>query len=228
MLLLGGVAFLVFTSVRNVYQKANLTRNANHMRMIGLSLMNYHDSYNAFPLQAKYSPTGKPLLSWRVAILPYIGEDRLYAQFQQNEPWDSPHNKRLLAQMPRVYTTSGRSDLAQGMTQYQAFVGAHTVIANTPQQRVAMRDVGHGAANTIMIGLADTAVPWTKPADIPFEPGGPAPRLDSTVADGFLVLFVDQEVKIFKPETPPEILEALISRDGNFIGPVDQWIKRRP
>src|SRR5262249_29159759 len=44
-----------------------------------------------------------PLLSWRVAILPYIGQRALYQRFRLNEPWDSKHNKKLLAQMPKVF-----------------------------------------------------------------------------------------------------------------------------
>ena len=44
--------------------------------------------------------TGKPGLSWRVAILPYLEQDTLYKQFKLDEPWDSPHNKKLIRQMP--------------------------------------------------------------------------------------------------------------------------------
>jgi hypothetical protein len=44
-----------------------------------------------------------PLLSWRVAILPDLGFDALYRRFRLNEPWDSPHNKALLGEMPGIY-----------------------------------------------------------------------------------------------------------------------------
>src|SRR5262249_55645747 len=46
---------------------------------------------------------GKPLLSWRVALLPYLGEWDLYRKFKLDEPWDSPHNKALLPLMPEIY-----------------------------------------------------------------------------------------------------------------------------
>ncbi len=57
----------------------------------------------AFPTAAILDKNGKPLLSWRVALLPYIEQDALYRQFKLDEPWDSEHNKKLIAQMPKIY-----------------------------------------------------------------------------------------------------------------------------
>src|SRR5207244_5467397 len=66
---------------------------------------NYHDTYGTFPPHAIYSKDGKPLLSWRVAILPFIEQDALYKQFHVDEPWDSAHNKKLMQQLPRIYAS---------------------------------------------------------------------------------------------------------------------------
>ena len=52
-------------------------------------------------------PTGKALLSWRVALLPFLEENELYKQFHLDEAWDSDHNKKLLAKMPRVFAPPG-------------------------------------------------------------------------------------------------------------------------
>lgn len=41
--------------------------------------------------------------SWRVLILPYIGEDALYNTYKFDEPWDGPNNIKLLNQIPRLY-----------------------------------------------------------------------------------------------------------------------------
>ena len=61
------------------------------------------------PPPAIYSKDGKPLLSWRVAVLPYIEQGPLYNQFKLDEPWDSAHNKKLLALMPKLYEPVRRS-----------------------------------------------------------------------------------------------------------------------
>jgi hypothetical protein len=36
---------------------------------------------------------GRPLLSWRVKLLPFIDRDGLFKKFRLGEPWDSPHNR---------------------------------------------------------------------------------------------------------------------------------------
>lgn len=48
---------------------------------------------------------GKPLHSWRVLILPYLGEKEkaLYEQIRLDEPWDSEWNRQFHAQMPVFY-----------------------------------------------------------------------------------------------------------------------------
>lgn len=51
-------------------------------------------------------------LSWRVHLLPYLGEQELYSKFRLNEPWNSQHNAALILQIPEVYqaqATRGRS-----------------------------------------------------------------------------------------------------------------------
>src|SRR5207253_9743746 len=73
-------------------------------------------------MPAQPSFKGRALLSWRVALLPFLEQDALFREFKLNEPWDSPHNKKLLAKMPKVYgpiAGKGQSD----STYYQLFVG---------------------------------------------------------------------------------------------------------
>ena len=46
-------------------------------------------------------------LSWRVLLLPYLGEKDLYDRFNLTEPWNSPVNIALVNQMPEVYQLDG-------------------------------------------------------------------------------------------------------------------------
>src|SRR5262245_14014333 len=81
-----------------------------------------------FPAPASCDPTGKPLLSWRVAILPYVGQEALYQQFKHDEPWDSPHNKKLIAKMPAVFApVPGVKTKQPNSTFFQLLVGPGTV-----------------------------------------------------------------------------------------------------
>jgi hypothetical protein len=52
-------------------------------------------------------PATQPPISWRVAILPLLGEGDLFRDYNLNEPWDSPNNKRLVERMPKIYAMPG-------------------------------------------------------------------------------------------------------------------------
>src|SRR5260370_4929892 len=69
---------------------------ANNLKQIGLALHNYNDAYARLPAVANFDKQGKPLLSWRVHLLPFIEQEDLYKEFHLDEPWDSEHNKQLI------------------------------------------------------------------------------------------------------------------------------------
>ncbi len=71
----------------------------NNMKQIALACHMYIDSHKRFPTDI-VDADGKPLLSWRVAILPYLEQQGLYNQLHLDEPWDSDHNRQVLSSMP--------------------------------------------------------------------------------------------------------------------------------
>lgn len=81
---------------------ANGAEDVSNLQQIALALRNYNDANARFP--AEYiGPVGTPQLSWRVAILPYLGQGALYSQFDLSKPWDDAGNLALLTQMPAVF-----------------------------------------------------------------------------------------------------------------------------
>ena len=95
----------------------------NNLKQIALAMHNFHAGNNAFPRPAILDEKGKPLLSWRVAILPYIDQQALYDKFKLDEPWDSPHNKALLKEMPAIYRCPIRTKAEPFTTTYRVMVG---------------------------------------------------------------------------------------------------------
>jgi len=79
---------------------ARRTQSINNLKQIALALHCYHDVHKTFPAASYPDEHGRPRLSWRVAILPYVQQIGLYRQFHLDEPWDSQHNKRLIERMP--------------------------------------------------------------------------------------------------------------------------------
>ena len=116
---------------RNSNEDATWARHVGNLKRIGLALHNYQSAEGHFPAAAITGKDGKPLLSWRVAILPYLedydgrGCEDLYKAFRLDEPWDSPHNKPLLARMPAVFAAPGKGDRQPFSTVYRGFVSVH-------------------------------------------------------------------------------------------------------
>jgi len=51
----------------------------------------------------------------------YIEEQKLYQEFKLDEPWDSDHNKKLIAKMPKVFANPHNPKQAvDGKTTYLA------------------------------------------------------------------------------------------------------------
>src|SRR6202789_1676353 len=94
---------LLLPAVQAAREAARRAQCVNNLKQIGLAMHNYHSANDAFPMPAITDKDGKPLLSRRVAILPYIEKQELYNKFKLEEPWDSPHNKALLKEMPTTY-----------------------------------------------------------------------------------------------------------------------------
>ena len=91
-----------------MHDAAARTQGANNLKQLALGMHIFHDSLGRLPPAVAYSQDGKPLYSWRVLLLPFVEQRQLFSQFKLDEAWDGPHNKTLLAQMPR-YPQPGRS-----------------------------------------------------------------------------------------------------------------------
>ncbi len=57
------------------------SQSMNNMKWLGLAMYNFLAAKRHFPAEAIRDSNGKPLLSWRVAILPYLDQAPLYKEF---------------------------------------------------------------------------------------------------------------------------------------------------
>jgi hypothetical protein len=146
--------------------------SANNLKQIVLATHNYHDTYNKFPANI-VDKDGKPLLSWRILLLPFVEQDNLYKQFRLNEAWDSPHNKALLANMPAVFSSPRVKVKERGHTTYLGFAGPGS--AFEPGKELHFASITDGLSNTIFAVESTTAYPWTRPIDLPFDPKAELP-----------------------------------------------------
>jgi hypothetical protein len=201
-------------------------RRTNNLKQIGIALHAYHDTFGHFPSNV-YGPKGEPLLSWRVQLLPYLEEENLYRQFNMNEAWDGPNNKKLIEQMPKLYQAPDREH-AKGETFYQGFIGDDPQNVPPPKglfgrpwlQRgekngIRIFSITDGTSNTIAVIEAGRGVIWSKPDDLPF--GGPVPPLGERGWDRTPALRFDGSVFLFPTNMKPEKFWPYVTINGGEI-----------
>jgi prepilin-type processing-associated H-X9-DG protein len=206
-------------------QTAGRTQCINNLKQIGLALHNYYSAHNVFPPAYTVDKAGKPLLSWRVLILPYLEQDALYKEFHLDEPWDSPHNRTLIERIPPPYLcpNAGFKKADQGKTTYLAPRGPATVFPGS--EGVKIPKVTDGTSNTIFVADAprDRAVIWTKPDDWDVQNDASLKAIFGAHPGGTNFLFVDGSVQFLKDSLNPETLKKLLSKDGGEVVGSDEY-----
>ena len=186
----------------------------NNLKQIGLAIHHYHQVHGCFPPAAIADRDNWPLLSWRVAILPFLEAGDLYAKFHLDEPWDSPNNRALVAAMPSIYACPSDLEHKPGTTGYQVVVGPGTIFP-PDFTRVTFADVTDGTEQTLLVGESTQWVPWSKPDDLQLDSPLPSFGLSSHHNKGYNALMADGSVRFLKHSVAPNILRALLTRSGH-------------
>ncbi|MDB5308458.1 MAG: hypothetical protein JWO38_2660 [Gemmataceae bacterium] len=197
----------------------------NNMKQILLGVISYSDANNRMPSNS-YDKDGKPLLSWRVQILPYIEQSNVYQQFKLDEPWDSDNNKPLSQIVVKVFQVPGRPAGQPWETYFRAFVGPKGVKPEHRPWLVEGESKGpafpaafpDGTSNTWLVVEAAEAVPWAKPDDLPYDGVLPLPKLGGP-GGVYVAGFGDGSVRTFRRgQIDEQNMRFLISvADGNVV-----------
>jgi hypothetical protein len=213
------LADIVRSTLPPVLRSASRNQSANNLRNLVIALHNYHDAYGRFPTAASRDKDGKPLLSWRVHVLPFLAQNELYKEFHLDEPWDSEHNKKLIARMPKVFDSTGDPKLAAaGKTTYLGPVGKQMMFP-LGKQGLRITDVTDGTSWTIFVVDADDAhaVTWSKPGDLDVDLADPAKGLSARFSTVYLAAFVDGSVHFLPRTIDKARLRALFTRNGGEV-----------
>jgi RNA polymerase sigma factor (sigma-70 family) len=201
---------------REKVDEAKLRRQSQeNLKQLTLAMHNYHDDLKTFPPAAVMDKNKTALLSWRVLLLPYVDQQDLYNEFKLDEAWDSAHNKKLLAKMPAIFApVTGKHK--PGTTFYQVFVGPGAAFEGIRGLRIT--EFTDGTSNTILMIEGGEAVPWTKPADLPYDPKKPLPKLGGLFKDRIHAAFADGSVQTLRPDFNERQMRNLIGRnDGQVV-----------
>lgn len=207
---------LLLPAVQQAREAARRTQCNNNLKQMGLALHNYHDTFKLFPAAHLNGLEGEPKLSWRVSILPFLGEASRYNLYHFDDAWDSPLNSGLLDPLPVVYGCPSHTIPGSTSTAYVTITGSNTALGDG--KCVPLRDFNDGTSNTLMIvegcGLN---IPWMKPQDIDAatvkgvgDPNGAS----SKHFGGVNVLMSDGVVRFISNNIDPKVYQSLITRDG--------------
>lgn len=194
-----------------------LNTSRNNLMQIGLAGHNFHDAMGKLP-QDIVDANGKPLLSWRVQLLPYLEQNDLYKQFKLDEAWDSDHNKPLVEKLPKVYAPI-RVKAEKGHTFYRGFNGTNPFETPVfdPGKRVGLVDISDGTSNTVWVVEAGDSTVWTKPGDLLFDRKKDFPKLGGLFDGEFHVLLCDGSVRRAKKDYDKDTFKKMVTRAGGEV-----------
>jgi len=209
---IGVMTGLLLPAVQAARESARRMQSSNNLKQIMLAAHNYEAAYRCFPPRALEDANENKLLSWRVAILPFIAENELYQQFHLNEPWDSEHNLTLLEKMPATFKHPEFIGPA-GHTVYLLPYRSDTVWS---LEKPRMQNITDGTSNTLAcIEVSDeNAVPWTKPDDIDLDE---VDIFDFFRGETFSIALFDGSVHVISDAIDPATMEALITSQGGEV-----------
>jgi len=209
---IGVLTGLLLPAVQAAREAARRMSSQNNIKQLMLAMHNYHDAYRSFPIRATESKDGKQLLSWRVALLPFVEGAALYQEFHLDEPWDSPHNIKLIPRMPATFKHPS-SQAEPGHTVYLAPYREDTV---WNLEKPKMGTITDGTSNTLAIVEVqdEHAVPWTKPDDLDLNE---LANLSFLRGPTFQAGYFDGSVRALSKTIDKAILEALITSQGGEV-----------
>lgn len=215
---------LLLPGVPGVRESARRCQCSINLKQLGLGLLNYQAAYGRLPPVRQCDPQDQPLLSWRVRLLPFVEQDRLFRQYNRNEPWDSPDNRKLAnIPLPLYQCPSDLRDGPQGTANYVAVVGPDGDWLE-PDHR------DEEASNPVrVVETCDMRIAWPEPRDLSLdELLDPSPSRPSALSNQHLhkgrffyrdqpaganALFADGRVCLIPPGVPEEVLRAAFLGD---------------
>src|SRR5262249_20600373 len=102
---------------------------------------------------------------------------------------------------------------------YQGFSGPDAIF-RPGKPGLHLAGIPDGTSNTIMAVEATTAVPWTKPADIPFDMKKEVPKFGKAFGERPLAVMCDGSTRVLdlKRISKETLKNAINPSDGNVLG----------
>ena len=163
---------LITATIEDAKRQYELGQRVRKLRAVTAAIQKYQDKFGSFPpagIQIDNADGLPDQFSWRVGLLPFLGEQELYDQFDFKQPWDSETNQQVANQIPDVFAASGASDSNSNLTRLHV-VGGKLGLYKT-DRIPKLSDVSDKKIWTAVVveGALDSAVNWTQPGSLPIS-----------------------------------------------------------
>ena len=224
-LVLFGLGYLVLEQAASFKESKHRMQTTSHLKQLAMALHTHDDHIGHLPganapfVDPKDSVQKHPV-SWRVLILRYIEQEKLFNEYRFDEPWDGPNNMKLLQHTPKIYRhpKADEAHVPVGHTHYRVFasrVGAKpSALFTDGLPGSKLKEIPDGTSNTIMVIEADEAVPWTMPEILLYDRNQPVPKVGGLFKNLSLAIFADGSVRSIRSDLPEDKLRAWITKDG--------------
>ncbi len=148
---------LCLPSVQAAREGGRRLHCSDNLCRISLAMLRYVCDHGTLPPAYTVDAAGRPLQSWRVLLLPYLGQEDLFNKIHLDEPWDSPHNRQFHNVAPAMYQCPS-AELATGQTAYSVIVGEHT-----PFGAGEGRAIDKFGMHMVLVVERQKAIGWMQP-----------------------------------------------------------------
>lgn len=194
-LLFGNVVGKTFQHVED--RQANQYTVGN-LEAIHYALRQYQAEYGSLPPAAQKNDQNLPVNSWRVHLLPWLGQPTRGFRYDLNEPWFSEQNRHFVSRMPArspqfgpgIFETWNEDYRPRQQTRFLAVTGPGTVWPDDGTVRLA--DIPHPDRTVLLLEVPDSQIHWMEPADLPLS--------DLHIAGPVHALFADGQVRLINPD----------------------------
>ncbi|MDY0167256.1 MAG: DUF1559 domain-containing protein [Thermoguttaceae bacterium] len=134
---------------------------ARYVKRITLAMLLYERDHGTLPPAWSVDAKGTPLHSWRVLLLPYLGQRELHERIRLDEPWDSEYNRQFHGEAVPFYRCPSDPAARPGETTYSVVIGPDMPFEAGRGKRLA--DFGPHSDDMILLVERAEPVRWMDP-----------------------------------------------------------------
>lgn len=200
---------------RSTTREAVRSQRVSKLKTLYVALAYYADKHGGLPPARAKDGAGAPDVSWRVALLPFLGHGELYSQIDLGQTWNAPSNFRLIERMPKYYQSPVAAAAYGGAANYFAVTGPHapwwTANSSSPWNTPGLDAV-------LLVEVPVSKTPWMQPRDpssdeliaMLQDTGGVA--FDSGPQTEIMYVSIRGDVETVAANADPKFLRELFSR----------------